>query len=40
MPFSHPAVLCRVHSHTLHPMIMVTVVVVLVDAFAFSSDSL
>lgn len=40
MPFSHPAVLCRVHSHTLHPMIMATVMLVLVDAFAFSSNSL
>jgi hypothetical protein len=40
MPFSHPAVLCRVHSYTLHPMIMVTVMLALVGAFAFSSDSL
>jgi len=40
MPFSHPAVLCRVHSHTLHSMTMVMVMLVLVDAFASSINSL
>jgi hypothetical protein len=34
------AVLCRVHSHTLHSMTMVMVMLVLVDAFASSINSL
>jgi hypothetical protein len=39
--FLHPAILCRVHTHSLHAMILVEANLELVhDCFASSSDIL